>query len=106
MPIDCLRSGDEDFLTVVELADDVVRLEAMIDGPLLLWHSPPGEVHLFPWRAVSNGLIPDCLVSLGALERLSHILTVVEVSEGASGHEGGKGTLSDQVALLGRHALN
>jgi len=55
LSIDDLLTRDENFLTCVELSNNVVGFEHVVNGPFLFGHSPPSEVHLCPRSAIHHG---------------------------------------------------
>ena len=105
LSIDHLVARNQNFLGVVQLTNDEVRAESVVDCPLLLRHSPPREIHLLPWSAVSHGLA-QLVVRLRALEGLFDVLTIVEVSKGSSCKAEAEGTVAQNLALLFGHPLD
>jgi len=103
--VNALLSGDQNLLRVVELTEQEVGLESVVDGPLLLGHSPPGEVELLPGSAIVDSLL-EAVRTFTAQEILLHPSSVAEVSDGATDKGCGECTVTDKVSLLCRKAFD
>jgi len=55
----------------------------MVDSPFFLRHTPPGKVHLFPWRAIGYSLAKS-IVTFTSVKLLFHVLSVLEIRKCAT----------------------
>ena len=65
---------------MIKLSNQVVGPESMVHNPLLVWHSPPGEIELLPWSAVNN-LSFEFVLTLSSKEILLDVLSIGEITD-------------------------
>ena len=75
-----LYSWNQNFFAVIKLSNQVIGPESMIYNPLLIWHSPPGEIELLPWSAVNN-LSFEFVSTLSTKEILFDVLSIGQITD-------------------------
>jgi hypothetical protein len=99
-----LSSGDEHFLSLIELSQDIVGFESVIGVEFFIWHPPPSEIELLPGSDICD-LSGKSVVALRSVEILLYELSVVPVGEGTCEEKGGRSSIPDKMSFLPTQTL-